>query len=118
MFIFHKETRLEDLGNGVTRRILAHDGKMMAVEVNFEQGAIGPMHNHPHEQLTYVLSGEFDFTIGDEKHVVTAGDTLYKEPHVPEIRHAAGYLHAGARRFSAINKKGRFSSALFVTDQT
>ncbi|KDS95766.1 pectin degradation domain protein, partial [Escherichia coli 2-011-08_S4_C1] len=30
--------------------------KMMAVEVNFEQGAIGPMHNHPHEQLTYVLS--------------------------------------------------------------
>ena len=42
MFIFHKETTLEDLGNGVTRRILAHDGKMMAVEVNFEAGAIGP----------------------------------------------------------------------------
>lgn len=34
MFIFHKDTTLEDLGNGVTRRILAHDGKMMAVEVN------------------------------------------------------------------------------------
>lgn len=30
MFIFHKDTTLEDLGNGVTRRILAHDGKMMA----------------------------------------------------------------------------------------
>ncbi|EMW0510054.1 cupin domain-containing protein [Enterobacter mori] len=82
MFIFHKETTLEDLGNGVTRRILAHDGKMMAVEVNFEQGAIGPMHNHPHEQLTYVLSGEFEFTIGEEKQIVTAGDTLYKAPHV------------------------------------
>lgn len=27
MFIFHKDTTLEDLGNGVTRRILAHDGK-------------------------------------------------------------------------------------------
>ena len=79
MFIFHKETTLEDLGNGVTRRILAHDGKMMAVEVNFEQGAVGPMHNHPHEQLTYVLSGEFEFTIGEEKHVVSAGDTLYKK---------------------------------------
>jgi quercetin dioxygenase-like cupin family protein len=65
MFIFHKETTLEDLGNGVTRRILAHDGKMMAVEVNFDAGAIGPMHNHPHEQLTYVLSGEFEFTIGE-----------------------------------------------------
>jgi hypothetical protein len=34
---------------------------MMAVEVNFAAGAVGPMHNHPHEQLTYVLSGEFEF---------------------------------------------------------
>ena len=82
MFIFHKETTLEDLGNGVTRRILAHDGKMMAVEVNFEQGAVGPMHNHPHEQLTYVLSGEFEFTIGEEKHVVSAGDPLYTQPNI------------------------------------
>ena len=92
MFIFHKETTLEDLGNGVTRRILAHDGKMMAVEVNFEQGAIGPMHNHPHEQLTYVLSGEFEFTIGGEKHVVGAGDTLYKQPN---IMHGCVCLKAG-----------------------
>lgn len=82
MFIFHNETTLEDLGNGVTRRILAHDGNMMAVEVNFEKGAIGPLHNHPHEQLTYVLSGEFEFTIGEEKHVVRAGDTLYKRPNI------------------------------------
>lgn len=82
MFIFHKDTTLEDLGNGVTRRILAHDGKMMAVEVNFAAGAVGPMHNHPHEQLTYVLSGEFEFTIGEETRVVSAGDTLYKQPGI------------------------------------
>ncbi len=106
MFIFHKDTTLEDLGNGVTRRILAHDGKMMAVEVNFAAGAVGPMHNHPHEQLTYVLSGEFEFTIGEETRVVSAGDTLYKQPgdharlRLPAARHAARYLHAGPRRFS------------------
>lgn len=82
MFIFHKDTTLEDLGNGVTRRILAHDGKMMGVEVNFAAGAVGPMHNHPHEQLTYVLSGEFEFTIGEETRVVSAGDTLYKRPGI------------------------------------
>ncbi|STM95730.1 barrel cupin 2 domain-containing protein [Escherichia coli] len=58
------------------------------------------MHNHPHEQLTYVLSGEFEFTIGEEKQIVTAGDTLYKAPHVmhgcicPEARHPSGYLYA------------------------
>lgn len=83
MFIFHKDTTLEDLGNGVTRRILAHDGKMMAVEVNLAAGAVGLMHNHPHEnQLTYVLSGEFEFTIGEETRVVSAGDTLYKQPGI------------------------------------
>ncbi|EPY5355065.1 cupin domain-containing protein [Klebsiella quasipneumoniae] len=82
MFTFHKATTLEDLSNGISRRILAHGGNMMAVEVNFEEGAIGPMHKHPHEQLTYVLSGEFEFTIGDEKHVVRMGDTLYKKSNI------------------------------------
>lgn len=47
MFIFHKDTTLEDLGNGVTRRILAHDGKMMAVEVNFAAGAGDTLYKRP-----------------------------------------------------------------------
>lgn len=82
MFIFIKDTQLEQAGPGVTRRILAHGGKMMAVQVHFATGAVGPMHQHPHEQLTYVLSGEFEFTIGKETHQVTAGDTLYKQPNI------------------------------------
>lgn len=92
MFTFKKETRLDDLGNGVTRRILAHSGGMMAVEVNFEKDAVGPLHNHPHEQLTYVLSGRFAFTIDGVTHEVTAGDTLYKKPHV---MHGCVCLEAG-----------------------
>jgi quercetin dioxygenase-like cupin family protein len=82
MFVHGKDQRVEDLGNGVTRKILAHDGGLMQVEVAFAQGAIGPLHSHPHEQLTYVLSGAFEFTIGDETRVVRAGDTLYKKPNV------------------------------------
>ena len=75
MFVFKKEIPLQDLGDGVSRRVLAHDGSMMAVEVYFEEGAVGPMHNHVHEQLTYVLSVRFKFTIDEETHEVTAGDT-------------------------------------------
>lgn len=82
MFVFNHDRELEDLGNGVSRKVLAHGGGMMAVEVFFEKDAVGPLHNHPHEQLTYVLSGVFEFTIGDEVHVVKAGDTLYKEPNI------------------------------------
>lgn len=82
MFIYHKDVPLQDLGAGVSRRVLAHSGSMMAVEVSFEKGAVGPLHNHVHEQLTYVLSGRFAFTIGDETREVSAGDTLYKQPYI------------------------------------
>lgn len=82
MFVSQDDCPLEDLGNGVRRRILAHAGGLMQVEVHFERGAVGPLHSHPHEQLTHVLSGEFAFTIGEETRVVRAGDTLYKRPNV------------------------------------
>ncbi|HGY0992130.1 cupin domain-containing protein [Aeromonas salmonicida] len=82
MFVINEECDLDDLGNGVKRKILAHAGGLMSVEVHFEPGAVGPLHNHPHEQLTYVLSGVFDFTIGDVTRQVRAGDTLYKQPNI------------------------------------
>lgn len=92
MFIYQKDCVLEDLGNGITRRVLAHGGSLMAVEVNFSQGAIGTLHSHSHEQLTYVLSGRFTFTIGDVTQEVGAGDTLYKKPNVV---HGCVCLEAG-----------------------
>ncbi|WP_432454625.1 MULTISPECIES: cupin domain-containing protein [unclassified Agarivorans] len=92
MFVFNQDITLEDLGNGVSRKVLAYSDNIMTVEVHFEKGAVGPMHNHPHEQLTYVLSGAFEFTIGDETKVVKAGDTLYKEP---DVMHGCVCLEAG-----------------------
>ncbi|HAS8234476.1 cupin domain-containing protein [Vibrio vulnificus] len=92
MFVFNEDITLEDLGQGISRKVLAHSDNMMSVEVHFETGAIGAMHSHPHEQLTYVLSGEFEFTIGDEKKIVKTGDTMYKEPN---IEHGCVCLEAG-----------------------
>jgi len=82
MFVYRTQTQQEAAGNGVTRRVLAHGGAMMAVEVTFVKGAVGPLHHHPHEQLTYVLSGRFAFTIDGVTQEVGAGDTLYKGPNV------------------------------------
>ena len=92
MFIYNHDKPLEDLGHGVSRKILAYSDNIMTVEVHFEQGAIGPIHTHPHEQLTYVLSGKFEFTIGSETKIVSSGDTLYKEPN---IMHGCVCLEAG-----------------------
>ncbi|TOB29970.1 cupin [Vibrio parahaemolyticus] len=92
MFVFNQDIPMEDLGEGISRKVLAHSDNMMSVEVHFEEGAIGAMHSHPHEQLTYVLSGEFEFTIGDEKKIVKTGDTMHKEPN---IEHGCVCLKAG-----------------------
>jgi len=36
MFVYGNNQRAEDLGGGVTRKVLAHDGGLMQVEVAFE----------------------------------------------------------------------------------
>lgn len=81
-FVFYDTVEFEDLGGGVKRKILAYGDALMQVEVHFERGAVGAMHSHPHSQLTYVLSGKFEFTIDGEKKIVSRGDTLYKTPGV------------------------------------
>ena len=78
---------------GVTRRILAYTDGLMCVENVFEAGAEGPLHSHPHTQITYVLSGAFSFEIDGERRVVRAGDTMLKENGVV---HGCVCLEAGA----------------------
>lgn len=72
-----------DLGGGVSRRILATGGKMMAVEVAFKKGAVGAVHNHPHEQISYVLKGSFEFQCEGKKETIKAGDSYYTTPNQP-----------------------------------
>ena len=70
------EVKWTDVGIGVKRRALAYTKDGMVVEVQFETDGIGPMHNHPHVQCTYILSGMFVFTVGGQDYEVKAGDTL------------------------------------------
>lgn len=91
-FFFSNESELEDLGNGIKRRMSAFHDNLMCVEVHFEKGAVGALHSHPHEQISYVLSGEFEFNIGGVKKVVKAGDSTFKQP---DIEHGAVCLKAG-----------------------
>ena len=76
-----QDTRAESVDSDVTRRILAYLPQQMIVEVSFEQGACGTVHAHPHTQCTYVLKGEFLFTIQGQEHLVRAGDTLAFAPN-------------------------------------
>jgi quercetin dioxygenase-like cupin family protein len=87
------EVKLQDLGNGVSRKILAYNESLMPVEVHFEKGARGAVHSHEHVQVTYVLEGKFEFSKNGNPVVVEKGDTLLFEANEP---HGAVCLEKGA----------------------
>ncbi|MDO7874468.1 cupin domain-containing protein [Hymenobacter sp. ASUV-10] len=84
--------RWESVGEGVRRQVLTHDDQLMLVKVAFERGGIGSRHRHFQTQLTYVESGVFTVSVGDEKRVVTAGDTFL----IPsDVWHGVECIEAG-----------------------
>ncbi|MBR6093893.1 MAG: cupin domain-containing protein [Lachnospiraceae bacterium] len=79
-------------GEGIIRQIKSYTDELMVVENHFQKGAVGALHSHPHTQITYVVSGVFEFTVGDETKVVKAGDTMLKKDG---IRHGCVCLEEG-----------------------
>jgi quercetin dioxygenase-like cupin family protein len=51
----------QDAEPGVRRRILQAQGALMLVEVQFTDGAAGYEHNHVHEQISYCVTGRFEY---------------------------------------------------------
>lgn len=61
---------------GVKRKIFQPGASIMMMEVHFEEGAEGYVHSHPHEQISYCLEGKLEFTVEDQKQIVSAGETI------------------------------------------
>jgi len=61
-----------DLSPGVAIHTMAGRQMMMSV-VDFEPNAVVERHSHPHEQIGILLSGQLDFTIGDEQSMLATG---------------------------------------------
>jgi quercetin dioxygenase-like cupin family protein len=84
----------EETGPGVRRTLVAYNDDLLLVKVAFETGAVGALHHHVHSQISYVESGEFEATVGDEVRVLHAGDSFYAAPNVPHsvVARQAGVL--------------------------
>ena len=88
----NSEVAAVDLGEGVTRKILASGGGMMTVQFDFEEGSVGYLHTHPHEQVGYVVKGSFEIIFAGEKSIIAVGDTYY----VPSnVKHGVVALEEG-----------------------
>lgn len=83
----------EPTGPGVRRTLIAYNDDLLLVKVEFELGAVGPLHQHIHSQISYIESGEFEVTVGSATRVLRAGDTFYAAPNVP---HGVVARQAGA----------------------
>jgi quercetin dioxygenase-like cupin family protein len=81
-FYYNIEEESTPVSEGITRKVLSHTEKLIVVELSCEEGAITPLHSHVHEQQTYIIEGEFRFTIGDEERIVGPGDCLAEEPNI------------------------------------
>ena len=79
-------TRLSD---GIQRRLLNRGGNLMLVEFRFDRTPQLPTHAHPHEQIGYIVSGEFEVTCGDETVLCGPGDS-YNVP--ADVQHGVRVL--------------------------
>lgn len=53
----------------------AHLERMTIGEVLLKPDTELPLHSHPHEQITYVIEGRFEFTVGEETTILGPGMT-------------------------------------------
>ena len=60
---------------GVHRRTMATTDSMMVCEFFIEREAIVPEHQHPHEQVGYVVYGKLELIIDNQTRVCLPGDT-------------------------------------------
>lgn len=68
---------------GITRRRLGESADAQIIEVRAKAGSVIPLHSHPNQQDGYLVSGEIEFTIGDEIVLCKAGDSWAIPGDVP-----------------------------------
>lgn len=74
---------------GVIRKVFGGKNSMITYN-EIKPGTAINRHSHPHEQLTYIMSGKAEFVLGDEALTLQAGDVLLVPPDVPHALKVLG----------------------------
>ena len=62
---------------------MVHGDSSSLVFWDIKKGSVSPEHHHVNEQITYIVEGELEMTIGGEKMLFTAGCVHVIPSHVP-----------------------------------
>ncbi len=68
--------------DGIARQTM-HGEKQTLVRYVYQPGSVFPVHSHPEEQITVVLSGSIDFSVGGSPITLCAGEAAIIPAHVP-----------------------------------
>ena len=97
LFFRESELKAKQLFEGMTLRAVSGDKTMMTF-FEFEPHALIPHHRHVHEQITYVIEGEIEFTVDGETKLLKAGDGVII---LSNQEHSARILDKPARALDA-----------------
>jgi len=93
LFVKAKEVNREEIAPGVYRKIMGYESNLMIIYVEFGENTSFPPHKHIHQQISFVLEGEFEIDINGGKEILQKGDAYI----VPESTlHAVKCLKKGA----------------------
>ncbi len=81
--IKHDSVTPVEMFPGVVRRTITDGERLMLIEGTMDEGAVVPMHTHPHEQTGYLISGRARFELGDETRELGPGDCWLVPSNVP-----------------------------------
>ena len=87
-FFRWRDVPSEQVKSDISRRLITGE-RIMLAQVELQRGCIVPQHAHVHEQMTYVLEGCLQLTVGSDgaaTYDLRAGDVLHLPSNVP---HAA-----------------------------
>jgi quercetin dioxygenase-like cupin family protein len=67
-----KDITTRELAPGIFAK-LVHGNSLTLSVVDIKKGSILPEHHHVHEQITFILEGELEMTIGGKTYLMAAG---------------------------------------------
>lgn len=83
------------------RKVLSFGKDLMLVAVKFSGTHEDlDLHSHPHEQITYVKEGEFEYVIEDVSHILRPGDSIAV---VSNVEHGARCISGNGFLIDAFN---------------
>lgn len=60
-----------------------HGSKSTLAFWEITAGSVSPVHEHPHEQITYVAEGIFEMELAGQQYTLRQHDTLVIPPNMP-----------------------------------